>query len=527
MMRLGNLLVLILVPFSECWNEDGHSLIAHIAGNFLDASERVFLQQLMGWKEGHNLIQEQMTRVSGWADHRRWSTYYHFVHLRDNFEEFDPLKDCGQFGSNKCLVTGVGNWTNIATDISQPIESRREAIEFLIHVIGDASQPMHVGRWKDRSGNAIENVWKNTYRWSNYKSMYNLHEVWDSGLFFFYDEQREKAEALEAEAAMLTGFAESPKTDEEEDDDDWPDPGWMIIANSLIERLEESDSALYKEYSLMRPTDVSATQPVHDWVTSLVRDTAKVTYPYAYMEKGLKKFVLPNKILSTAYMGNRSQRMLVQYMKGGVWLATALKEIIALCQARTAAAGIVAPEIFKVTKLPARAVDTDSDAAEKTVSIAEGLAAKNPAATVVKLPVDDVKPDRISGPKTTMKVTKSDNVKAIYFTPDSMPPAGPPITVIKLPASEPEEAVSKKKFTKKNKSTVSRSSEEGLTDTSSTLTSDEPPKPPKVDKKPAESLPPVPSDIVLGPGEKLVRVYRRLEDGTKIFLRYEKRRADV
>ena len=60
---------------------------------------------------------------------------------------------------------------------SLPIEKRRTALYFLIHLVGDLHQPLHVGRDEDAGGNRI------IVYWFDKKS--NIHSLWDSMLIEF------------------------------------------------------------------------------------------------------------------------------------------------------------------------------------------------------------------------------------------------------------------------------------------------------------------------------------------------------
>src|SRR5690606_37492637 len=54
---------------------------------------------------------------------------------------------------------------------------KQQYLYFLIHIIGDAHQPLHVGREEDLGGNKV------TLEWFGSKT--NLHTIWDSKLIDF------------------------------------------------------------------------------------------------------------------------------------------------------------------------------------------------------------------------------------------------------------------------------------------------------------------------------------------------------
>jgi hypothetical protein len=59
-------------------------------------------------------------------------------------------------------------------DQNLSIPARNEALKYLIHLVGDAHQPMHISRKEDKGGNTIQ------VRFDNKGT--NLHTLWDSRL---------------------------------------------------------------------------------------------------------------------------------------------------------------------------------------------------------------------------------------------------------------------------------------------------------------------------------------------------------
>lgn len=71
-------------------------------------------------------------------------------------------------------ITALTKFTATLRDPKAPIEDGRVALRFIVHIIGDLHQPLHVGRGNDRSGNATPV--------SFFNCPTNLHSLWDSGL---------------------------------------------------------------------------------------------------------------------------------------------------------------------------------------------------------------------------------------------------------------------------------------------------------------------------------------------------------
>jgi len=65
------------------------------------------------------------------------------------------------------MLADLGNQT-------LPADQRRTALYFLIHLVGDLHQPLHVGRDEDAGGNKIVVYW--------FDRKTNLHSLWDNML---------------------------------------------------------------------------------------------------------------------------------------------------------------------------------------------------------------------------------------------------------------------------------------------------------------------------------------------------------
>ena len=63
---------------------------------------------------------------------------------------------------------------NVLGDPDRPAEERNVALRFVVDLVGDLHQPLHVGENHDNGGNDLQ------VRWFDRGS--NLHLVWDSGI---------------------------------------------------------------------------------------------------------------------------------------------------------------------------------------------------------------------------------------------------------------------------------------------------------------------------------------------------------
>ena len=115
-----------------------------------------------------------MADASTWADENSraipGSAGWHFVNVPLNAERYSP-RDC----HNNCVVSRLEEFRRVLADPRAPRDRKRMALRFVIHLVEDAHQPLHVGDNRDRGGN---NVQVQFFR----DDSTNLHQVWDSGL---------------------------------------------------------------------------------------------------------------------------------------------------------------------------------------------------------------------------------------------------------------------------------------------------------------------------------------------------------
>lgn len=77
-------------------------------------------------------------------------------------------RDCESTG---CIVSAIANYTRRVNDDRLSATNRKQAMEFLIHFLGDITQPLHVEALKI-GGNDIPVTWDGEDT--------NLHSVWDT-----------------------------------------------------------------------------------------------------------------------------------------------------------------------------------------------------------------------------------------------------------------------------------------------------------------------------------------------------------
>ena len=146
------------------WGPTGHRVAARFAEDRLTPRALAALHQLLG-------PGVRISDASTWADEEReipGSLSWHYVNVPITASRYN-LKFCQAGG---CVVSKIEDFRRILADRNAPKAERQQALKFLIHLIADLHQPLHVGDNKDHGGNLLQ------IRFFDIGS--NLHRVWDS-----------------------------------------------------------------------------------------------------------------------------------------------------------------------------------------------------------------------------------------------------------------------------------------------------------------------------------------------------------
>lgn len=173
------LLLILCLPFgSRAWGVLGHRAVARIAENHLSPAARREIAHLLGT--------ETMPLVSSWADELRSDPQFretgpwHYVNVPVglDFAAFakqlnDPALAAPAAPTN--AYTALLKARQDLKDPAKTTEEKRVALKFLVHLVGDVHQPLHLGHQEDKGGNDIKVTWRG-------KDETNLHSVWDGAL---------------------------------------------------------------------------------------------------------------------------------------------------------------------------------------------------------------------------------------------------------------------------------------------------------------------------------------------------------
>jgi hypothetical protein len=148
------------------WGKTGHRVVAAIADTQLSGLARAHIREILGGAES-------LDEAANWPDEMRsnpepfWqktSTPWHYVTLNGIIYDHAPPQGDA--------LEALNHYTATLRDRNASLSDKQTALRFIVHLVGDLHQPLHVGKCCDKGGNDVKVRWfgKDT----------NLHAVWDS-----------------------------------------------------------------------------------------------------------------------------------------------------------------------------------------------------------------------------------------------------------------------------------------------------------------------------------------------------------
>lgn len=182
-------LLLLLLAFSAAepalaWGLTGHRVTGAVADQYLSPKARAAVMEILG--------NESLAEASNWADFMRsdpdpfWqqrSLSWHYVTV-----PADTAYGRANVPQGGDALTALKAYSAVLKDPKATLADRQGALRFIVHIIGDLAQPLHVGRTDDRGGNMVKR--------SFFGEPTNLHRIWDSQLIDYqqlaYSEWRDQ-----------------------------------------------------------------------------------------------------------------------------------------------------------------------------------------------------------------------------------------------------------------------------------------------------------------------------------------------
>lgn len=150
------------------WGKTGHRVVAAIADTQLSGLARAYVKEILGGAES-------LDEAATWPDDMRsdpapfWqktATPWHYVTLNGIVYDHAPPEGDA--------LEALDHFRDVLRDPNASLADKQMALRFVVHIVGDLHQPLHVGKCCDRGGNDV----KVTF----FGKPTNLHAVWDSAL---------------------------------------------------------------------------------------------------------------------------------------------------------------------------------------------------------------------------------------------------------------------------------------------------------------------------------------------------------
>lgn len=208
------------------WGETGHRIIGHIAEQYLSKKAKKAIKEILG--------NESVAMASTWADFMKsdsvtnaQTSAWHYVNIPDG-QTYAQMQKNPKGDVLEAIDRLVKDLENKETSL----EKKRFALRFLIHLIGDLHQPMHVGRAEDLGGNKIKVKW--------FGRETNLHRLWDSDLI-----EHQSLSYTEFSQAINSPSKEQIKLWQSTDHYAWAEES-QVLAQKLYKSVKENESLGYR-----------------------------------------------------------------------------------------------------------------------------------------------------------------------------------------------------------------------------------------------------------------------------------------
>jgi hypothetical protein len=163
------------------WGKEGHEVVGKVAEKFLSPEAKKAIDELLKEDQFRSIGD---TRLTSWADFIKGSAafkrkykdndkfHYIDIDVECDLDTFDLEKAAGE-GEN--ALKALRHFRKLLKDPATPLQERREALFFIVHILGDLQQPLHCAeRTGDKGGNLCQVMLPGE------TTKINLHKVWDT-----------------------------------------------------------------------------------------------------------------------------------------------------------------------------------------------------------------------------------------------------------------------------------------------------------------------------------------------------------
>jgi hypothetical protein len=226
--------VCILCPFPAYpWWDTGHRTVARIAAAHLTPAARTRIARILEIPDSPEEVTEALVKASTWADETKSETHtgaWHFIDLAIEDHKSDIAQRCKD---DNCAPARIRLFAaQLAGHPAHPANtqfSQRDALRYVVHLVGDIHQPLHDAADADLGGNCEQLD-------PPIGNAKNLHGLWDGEIV---NEINPNDQALAAE--LETEIQElSPRRERqfsEGKEDEWAWESHEIAIRDIYRRL--------------------------------------------------------------------------------------------------------------------------------------------------------------------------------------------------------------------------------------------------------------------------------------------------
>ncbi|MGO9996017.1 MAG: S1/P1 nuclease [Steroidobacteraceae bacterium] len=257
-------LMLLACPVAGfSWGDQGHEITALIAEHYLTPAVRAEVASLLAGDSSGLTRTTGLAAEATWADkfrdsdrdteqlHYRQTRAWHYIDIELDRPDLDaacfqhpalaPGSQASEGPADDCILDKIEQFRSELHSVATPLDERRRALQFLLHLVGDLHQPLHAADNHDHGGNDLL-VKTATNRAGN------LHHYWDT---VFVERLGARADAVAAR--LIAGIsAKQRRTWSSGSPTDWARQSFDIARVRTYGKLPRSDG----DDSSRHPRDV-------------------------------------------------------------------------------------------------------------------------------------------------------------------------------------------------------------------------------------------------------------------------------
>ncbi len=178
-------LFLLLASQAFAWGQNGHRVVGYVAEQNLSNKTR---KKVMALLQNNSLAESSVWMDDIKSDDAYDHTHdWHWVTIPEG-QSYEATEK----NPNGDLIMKIEELVSLLKKGGLSKEKEAEYLKFLIHLVGDLHQPLHVGGGEDAGGNSVKVKW--------FGESSNLHRVWDSNMI----------ESKDLSFTELAGFLDKP-----------------------------------------------------------------------------------------------------------------------------------------------------------------------------------------------------------------------------------------------------------------------------------------------------------------------------